>query len=251
MKHVVVTGANQGIGYAMVRRLLADGCRVTVLDVETDRLEALRKEYPDSLLPVRCDVRDEAAVEAAVQAGAERFGGVDIAVHNACLCTLESLRETGSPVFRDVLDVNYMGAVRLAKAVLPMMERQGRGKVIFTSSGVGVTGFVNISSYASSKGAVEAFAKCMNLEYRDTGITFHLFHPPLTRTQSASGLPVPKEFMADPDIVGAGLARRMHKNSFVICHSAGQAFQTKLCYLFPIGMGKLMSKMTARSGKGK
>ena len=51
--------------------------------------------------------------------------------------------------------------------------------------------------------------------------------------------------MADPENVGKGLAKHIQSKSFIICHSLGQKVQTKLCYLFPIAMGKLMSKLTA------
>ena len=148
--------------------------------------------------------------------------------------------------YHNVMEVNYYGALHLSRVVLPYMMSQRYGKVIFTSSGVGVMGFVNISPYASSKGAIEALAKCLNIEYLDYGISFHIFHPPLTRTKSAEPLPVPNEFMADPEKVGIGLAKHIQKSSFIICNSFGQKVQTLGCYLFPIKMGKLMSKMTAQ-----
>ena len=78
------------------------------------------------------------------------------------------------------------------------------------------------------------------------GITFHIFHPPLTRTASASSLPVPKEFMADPQKVGRGLARHIGGKRFILCHSLSQKVQTLLCYLAPIRMGRMMSMMTQR-----
>lgn len=246
IKRVIITGANQGIGYYMVRQLLINGCLVAVLDLETDQLLSLQKEYKDRLLPIQCNVKDDTEVTDAVKKSAEKFGGIDIAVHNACRCTFEPMEITDFQTYKDVLDVNYFGALRLTKAVIPYMEKSGCGKIIFTSSGVGVMGFVNISPYASSKGAIESFAKCMNIEYQDKGITFHIIHPPLTRTKSASGLPVPKEFMADPVKVGTGLAKNIDKKSFIICHSFGQKAQTMMCYLIPLKMGRLMSKMTKR-----
>ncbi len=97
--------------------------------------------------------------------------------------------------------------------------------------------------------ALEALEKCLDLEYRRCGITFHLFHPPLTRTASAAQLPVPGEFMASPERVGQGLARRIYSGKFVICHSRLQAFQMKLCYLWPRAMGRLLCRMTERAAK--
>lgn len=244
MKNIIITGAANGIGYHMVKRLLSEDCNVTVLDIDVANLADLGKRY-DSLLAMVCDVRDEEKLRQCVSASVEQFGGVDCAVHNACMCTFERMEQTGEQTYRDVMDVNYFGALHLAKAVLPYMKSRKTGKVIFTSSGVGVMGFADISPYASSKGAIESLAKCLNIEYQNDGIRFHIFHPPLTRTQSSAPLPVPPEFMADPEKVGVGLARRINKRSFIICHSFGQTLQTRLCYLFPIAMGKFMSKMTA------
>lgn len=241
MSNIVISGANQGIGYYMAERLLALGNRVAVLDLEIGALSALSQAYGQRLLPFQCDMRSSAGVNAAVNEAAQAFGSVDIAIHNACRCTFEAAEDTGEDVYRDVFDVNYFGALRLTKAVLPHMRRQRHGKIIFTSSGVGVMGFFNISPYASSKGALEALAKCLGLECGEDGVTFHIFQPPLTRTKSAEPLPVPKEFLADPKAVGYGLARQVNSKKFVICHSRVQALQTKLCYLFPIQMGRLLS----------
>ncbi|NLL50358.1 MAG: SDR family NAD(P)-dependent oxidoreductase, partial [Eubacteriaceae bacterium] len=106
-------------------------------------------------------------------AAIERFGVLDIAIHNACMCTFKSEPETDYEVYRQVMDVNYYGALRLAKLVLPEMRKAGAGKIIFTSSGVGVTGFGNISPYASSKGAIEALAKCLHIESLWNHISYH------------------------------------------------------------------------------
>ena len=134
----------------------------------------------------------------------------------------------------------------MLKVLYHICRRKKRGKIIFTSSGVGVTGFIGISPYASTKGALESLAKCLNIEYASDGISFHIIHPPLTRTKSASPLPVPKEFMADPQKVGFGIAKHIFSKRFIICHNFSQKFQTLICYLCPINIGKLMSKMTVR-----
>lgn len=243
MKNIIITGASQGIGFSIVKQLLADRFNVTVLDLHIDSLGDLCKEY-DSLLPLVCDVRDFERVKFCVNQSANRYGSIDCAIHNACICTFDSLEQTKEKTYRDVFDVNFYGALHLAKAVLPYMKKQKKGKVIFTSSGVATMGFVNISPYAASKGAIESLAKCLNIEYKDFGIRFHLFHPPLTKTKSAEPLPIPKELMADPEKVGIGFAKRIHKSSFIICNSFAQKVQTMGCYLFPIQLGKLMSKMT-------
>ena len=210
MSNIVITGANQGIGYFLAEQLLKDGNRVAVLDLETENLEKLKREYGNNLLYYVVDVRNHNCLQNAVQAVAAEFGSIDIAVHNACKCTFDAEVNTDLYTYRDVFEVNYFGGLSLAKSVLPYMVEQKNGRVIFTSSGVGITGFENISPYASTKGALEALAKCLKIEYAKSNISFHIYHPPLTRTKSSEPLPVPKEFMAAPEKVGQGLAKHIH-----------------------------------------
>ena len=246
MANIIITAANQGIGYYFTEQALKDGNKVAVLDVETDKLEALAQAFPKQLLYYNTDVCDEIQINSAVKEIIAAFHFIDIAIHNACLCTFDNECSIDLDIYKQVFNVNYYGGLRFAKSVIPYMQAQKRGKIIFTSSGVGVTGFIGISPYASTKGALESLAKCLNIEYASDGISFHIIHPPLTRTKSASPLPVPKEFMADPQKVGFGIAKHIFSKRFIICHSFSQKFQTLICYLCPIKMGKLMSKMTVR-----
>lgn len=242
--NIIITGANQGIGYYMVKKLLAEGNKVSVLDIETDNLVSLNEKY-DDLIFYKVDLRNYDEVKRAVDETVAVFNTIDIAIHNACKCTFENESNTDLDTYKDVFDVNYFGALRLVKCVIPYMLVQKKGRVIFTSSGVGVTGFMNISPYSSTKGALEALAKCLRIEYAKDNITFHLMHPPLTRTESSAPLPVPEEFKALPDKVGYGLAKHIHSKRFIICHNFGQKVQTMGCYWLPTKMGDLLSKLTA------
>lgn len=245
MRHFLITGANEGIGYYLAKQLLDEGNKVAVIDLQTENLAELSSLYGNNLLYFKGDMRCEKDVANAVEQTVNHFQTIDVAIHNACKCTFSAEMNTDLTVYQDVLDVNYFGALRLAKCVLPHMVKQNYGRIIFASSGVGVTGFMNISPYASSKGAIESLAKCLKIEYAKNKISFHIFHPPLTRTRSAAPLPVPKEMMASPEKVGKGLAKNIMSKHFIICHSFLQKIQTLGCYLFPTQMGSLMSKMTA------
>ena len=244
---VIVTGGNQGIGYYLAGSLLQEGNRVAVLDRETENLTDFQERYGENFVAHLCDAADEKAVARCVREAVRRWGSVDIAVHNACRFAYLPFEETEDAIFQAVLGVNLYGARHLAAAVLPYMKKQRSGRLIFTSSGVGVTGFENVSPYAVSKGGIEALAKCLELEYRRYGISVHLLHPPLTQTRSSSPLPVPAEFMASPQKVGEGLARHIDSRRFVICRSLWQQFQMRLCYLWPLTMGGLMCRMTERA----
>lgn len=249
MSSIVITGANRGIGFHFVERCLSRGNNVAVLDVETDNLENLAQSYPDRLLFFKADVRDFDQMRAAIEAVESRFGRIDIAIHNAYLCPFSKETELELGAYESVFDVNYFGALRLVKCTVPHMRARGGGRIVFVSSGVGVTGFPGLSAYASTKGALETLAKCLSLEYASVGISFHIIHPPLTRTRSSAPLPVPKEFMADPLTVGRGLADRIGSKHFILCHSRLQKLQILLCYLFPIRFGKLLSSLTQKCTK--
>lgn len=250
MSNIMITGGNDGIGWHMTRQFMEDGHRVVVLDVRTDRLEELARQQPEALIVCAGDVSDEADVQRCVSEAMERWGGLDIAVHNACVCIFAPFEGTSAADMCRVQDVNFGGAVNLARCVLPKMKAKKRGTLCFVSSGVGVTGFEGLTAYASSKGAIEALARCLDIECAEAGVNVRLLHPPLTRTASSSPLPVPPQMMADPEKVGRGLARRIGKKGFIICHSAGQQFQTRLAYLFSLKLGRLMSRMTRRAQSG-
>lgn len=247
MADILIVGADQGIGYYMVKQFLEQGDRAAVLDIRTEQIAALSAHYRDRLFVFKADAADEDSLSEGIQSAVSVLGNPDIAIHNACLCTFDSEPDTDYDTYKKVFDVNYFGALRLSKLVLPIMRKAGKGRIIFTSSGVGVTGFGNISPYASSKGAIESLAKCLLIENQGYGITFHIMHPPLTNTASASGLPIPIEFKADPEKVGRGLAKHAFSKKFVICHSLNQSVQMKLCYRHPLYLGKMLWNLTQKA----
>ena len=119
MASILIVGANQGIGYYLVERLLESGNSVTVLDVQTNAVETLKEKYQKTVLPVIADAQNLSSIENGVRQAVDHFGDIDIAIHNACLCTFENEHDTGYEVYQRVMDVNYFGALRLAKTVLP------------------------------------------------------------------------------------------------------------------------------------
>lgn len=247
MKVLLITGGNEGIGYFMSKQWLENGNCVSVLDLNCDNIDKLKETYPKTLLTFKCDVRNMENVKMAVYMTSAQFGSIDYAVHNACLCLFKSFEEYIIEDFDRVMAVNFHGAINLTKAVLPVMKAKSQGRICFTSSGVGVTGYLNISPYACSKGAIESLAKCLRNEYVNSGITFHIMHPPLTNTKSSSPLPVPKEFKASPEKVGKGFIKYIDSKKFIITPSFADAVSVKLSYLFPLLMGKLLVKMTKKA----
>ena len=188
MSNILIVGANRGIGYYMAIRLLEKGNKRDGFGHSRRPHKWIKKEVSEFSSHYQIGCNRWGFIIRGHKKSIKEFGNVDIAIHNACLCTFANEQDTGYEVYKKVMDVNYFGALRLSKLILPFMREKKEGRIIFTSSGVGVTDFGNISPYASSKGAIESLAKCLEIENQDYGITFHIMHPPLTNTASSSEL---------------------------------------------------------------
>jgi short-subunit dehydrogenase len=249
MRTMLLTGGGNGIGYWMVREWLENGNHAAVLDIDIQCLEALSEKYPDRLLTFHCDITDRAKIKEVVTEIYHRWARIDLLIHNACVCRFTSFQGKKTEELHQEFAVNYFGCVNLLQEVLPNMTAAGQGKVFVTSSGIGLTGFVNISGYASTKGALESLVKCLKLEYMGKGIEFHILHPPLTQTQSSDPLPIPREFKAEARKVGRGFIKRIDQRSYYIGPTAFDALSAKMSYYFPLAMGRLLTKLSAKAQK--
>ena len=170
----VVTGAAGGIGAALVAALLARGAAaVLATDVDPAGLAALVRTHPDAdgRLETRVvDVADRAAVADAVAALAARHGPVDLACANAGLGTLAGVLDGAPEAWRAAWDVNVMGQVHVAAAVLPGMLDRGRGGLLLTASAAGLLSLPGDAPYAVTKHASVALAEWLTLTHGPQGV---------------------------------------------------------------------------------
>lgn len=244
---VIITGANSGIGFHMASALLANQHRVAALDLKGNNLAPLEQTHGDRLKFVRCDVYDEVQVREAVESLIRAWGRVDILINNACLCQFGPFELRDGEQRRREFEVNFFGYVNTITAVLPFMKQHGSGMIYNVGSGIGITGFAGASIYSSAKGAIEALTRSLALELRDFGITVSLMHPPLTRTPSATPLGVPLQAMADPVVVGRKLAKQVGSTRSVITPDLATTVSLFFFRLFPEGVGRLLSRLTAKA----
>jgi NAD(P)-dependent dehydrogenase (short-subunit alcohol dehydrogenase family) len=174
----VVTGGGSGIGAASCRRLADEGATVVVADLDEAAGTAMAQEV--SGLFVRTDVTDADDVEALYATTQERYGSVDVAFHNAGISPPEdgSILETGLDAWRRVQEVNLTSVYLCCKAVLPHMQRQGRGSIINTASFVAVMGAATSQiSYSASKGGVLAMTRELGVQFAREGIRINALCP--------------------------------------------------------------------------
>lgn len=172
----LVTGASSGIGKATATALHRAGYRV----FGTSRRPSAELFGDVTMLP--CDVRDDASVAKLVEAVTTDAGGIDLLVNNAGIGLLGGAEESSAAQAAALFDVNVFGIVRVTNAVLPIMRRQGSGRIINLSSVLGVIPAPFSALYAATKHAVEGYSESLDHEVRGFGIRVVLVEPAYTRT---------------------------------------------------------------------
>jgi NAD(P)-dependent dehydrogenase (short-subunit alcohol dehydrogenase family) len=186
-KTVLITGASRGLGLVLARLWADEGARLAILARNADDLERARQELEGrgaQVLAIPCDVRDRAAVEAAVEQTVARFGGVDILVNNAGIIQAGPLEHMQQSDFEDALATHMWGPLFAMNAVIPHMRRAGGGRIVNVSSIGGKIGVPHLVPYSASKFALVGLSQGMGAELRKDNIRVTTVSPGLMRTGS-------------------------------------------------------------------
>jgi NAD(P)-dependent dehydrogenase (short-subunit alcohol dehydrogenase family) len=180
-KVALVTGAGQGIGAAIARRLASDGALVAVNDLPAHpALAGVAAEVRGIAVPADVSSRDEVrAMVARIEAVA---GPVGTLVCNAAYMTMSPFLEHQAEDWWRVVEVNLTGTFHLVQAVLPGMCRLGAGRVVIVSSYWGVIGWPNATAYAASKAGLGALVKTLGRELAAAGVVVNGVAPGVTAT---------------------------------------------------------------------
>jgi NAD(P)-dependent dehydrogenase (short-subunit alcohol dehydrogenase family) len=175
-KVVLITGAANGIGAEVARRVYEKGAKLVLIDLDTTQLDKISDRFDqDRVLAVVADVRDLSAMQAAVDTGIERFGDIDIVVANAAITTYGSVRQVDPLAFKTLIDVNVVGVFNTVRAALPSVTNR-RGYMLVVSSGAAYVAFPGTAPYTASKAAVEHFANAFRLEVAHLGVAVGSAH---------------------------------------------------------------------------
>ncbi|QYN39879.1 3-oxoacyl-[acyl-carrier-protein] reductase [Pseudonocardia sp. DSM 110487] len=210
-RSVLVTGGNRGIGLAIAKAFAAQGDQVAV----TYR-SGNAEDLPGDLLPVRCDVTDADAVEAAFTTIEEKHGPVQVLVSNAGVTQDTLLMRMSEDQFTQVIDANLTGAYRVAKRASRGMLRARSGRMIFVGSVVGLAGSPGQVNYAASKAGLIGVARSIARELGSRGITANVVAPGYVETDMTRALSearkteisslIPLGRYADPDEIASVVA---------------------------------------------
>lgn len=186
-KYAVVTGGNRGIGLAIARALVHEGCGVLITGRDRAALRAAKSELMASgvagagVLAEPCDVRDERAVSAVFAKVKKRWGRLDVLVNNAGISqALYTVEETPVEVWRSVIDINLTGMFLCTRAALPLMERGAT--IVNTLSLTVKTAVPKFAAYNASKAGALGFTDTLRGEVVGKGIRVMALIPGATDT---------------------------------------------------------------------
>ncbi|WP_051953767.1 SDR family NAD(P)-dependent oxidoreductase [Xenophilus azovorans] len=184
-KVFLITGAADGIGHAIARRMVAEGARVVCADINSDKLHAAVAALGPNARAVPCDVSREDQVDAMVAFADAEFGRVDVLINNAVWNIAGHLVDIAADDWRRMLDVNLTGVFLSTRAVLKGMIARGEGIVINMTSGMAVRGVANQVPYCAIKAAINSITNTLHQEVCPLGVHVHAVSPGVVDTAHA------------------------------------------------------------------
>lgn len=169
-KVVAITGGSDGIGRALVNAFIQAGAKVATCGRNYDKLYTLQLQHSNVMLhTITCDVSKELDCKRFIDSTIKTFGGIDILINNAGISMRALFKDADMEVLRQVMDVNFYGAVYCTRHALPALL-ESKGVVVGVSSIAGYRGLPGRSAYSASKFALQGWLEALRTELLQTGV---------------------------------------------------------------------------------
>ena len=166
----IVTGGASGLGFAIAKKLQAEGAKVAIFDRDISKV-------PETFLAIAADITDDNSVKSAVSNVIAKFGGIDIVSNNAGIGAAGDVATNPDEEWHRVYDVNVVGIARVTRAALPHLKKSKHGAIVNTASVVANIGLPNRALYSATKGAVVALTRAMAADFLHDGIRVNCVNP--------------------------------------------------------------------------
>jgi len=191
-KVALITGAGRGFGRAIAERFAEAGATLVLNYRDSrqgcDEVVAQTKARGGKAIAIQADVTDGAAVDAMVQQAIDAYGRIDILVNNAGIMVVEPFAESTEEHWRDEIEVNIVGPLRVTRAIVPHMIAQRYGKIINLSSQLALIGWNRGSVYSGTKGFLLTWTRSLARELGEHGINVNAIGPGSIPTDMNAGI---------------------------------------------------------------
>jgi len=178
-----ITGASQGLGLTLVKKLLANGYRVAATSRNAQVLkDAVGLIDTGRFLPLSADLNNPDCIDESIRQTIDAFGQIDVVVNNAGYGMAGTIEEIAEQDIRKIFDVNVLATINVTRRILPVMRLQQSGYIINIGSVAGFVGAPGWAAYAATKAAVAAFSEVLALDVKEFGIRVTVVEPSGFRT---------------------------------------------------------------------
>ena len=188
-KIAIVTGGLQGIGKSTVERFVAEGAKVMIWDIDESKASAIVSKNSKSIFFLKVDTTKFPLVYDAAKSTFDKFGRIDILINGAGITRNATQLKMTQEQWQQVVDVNLTGVFNCTKAVAPYMVQNKYGRIINTSSLVGLYGNFGQTNYAAAKSGVVGITKVWARELGKNGITVNAVTPGVIETETMKSVP--------------------------------------------------------------
>lgn len=183
-KVAIVTGAGQGIGRGIAKKLASEGCKVVISDLSEENAQKVAQEIGENAIAFKCDISVKSEVDNLVAKTTEKFGSLDIMVNNAGIYPFKAFAEMNEDDWEKVQDINLKGTFLTSQAAAKVMEEGS--KIVNISSIASIQGFAGLTNYCASKGGVNGFIRALALELAPKKINVNGVAPGAINTPGAA-----------------------------------------------------------------
>ncbi|WP_309398256.1 SDR family oxidoreductase [Cerasicoccus maritimus] len=212
-KTVLITGANRGIGKALVTEFINAGAAKVYAAVRNVKsAQPLVDEFGDRVVPIYADLSDLASIKQAAQTATD----VDVVINNAgIISSLDILDESALGEIDTVFDVNVKGLLRVAQAFAPVLKANGGGTLVQLNSVASLKDFDGLSTYCASKAASYSFTQALRTKLAEQGTQLVSVHPGPIATDMGDEAGF-TDVAEPPSLVATGVIRALENNEFFV-----------------------------------
>ncbi len=242
-----VVGASTGIGNELTKQLLKEGHRIIASARHIEPLEELQKDFSTHLVPLRLDVSDAEEVAKICQQLIDQGDLPDRIIMCAGIYFPVTATKVKEASVAKVMDVNFMGCVRITEHMLPHMQSRGTGHLVYVSSIAGYIGLPKALAYGPSKAALINFAEGLRIELANTDIKVQLVNPGFVKTPLTEQNTFKMPFLMEVEDAAGRMQQGMNSSQFEIKFPKRFTYMLRTIQMLPYALSlKLLSARTNR-----